>query len=162
MCVSLRAGRLLALALLASVLSVACATRTAPRVLPPSGAPEAEIVRTATAQLGAPYRDGGQDPSGFDCSGFVHYVFAQHGLAAPRDVRRLWGWGIPITREEIRAGDLLFFATAGSGPSHVAVAIDHDRFVHAPSARGAVRIESSASAYWARRFVGARRPTFGS
>lgn len=157
-----RACRIVALAILCVLPGAACATRSGPRVLPPSGAPGAEVARTATALLGTPYRDGGQDPSGFDCSGFVHYVFARHGLVAPRDVRRLWTWGAAITADEIRAGDLLFFATAGSGPSHVTIAIDRERFVHAPSARGVVRIESRASAYWAKRFVGARRPGGGS
>jgi cell wall-associated NlpC family hydrolase len=143
----------------AAVLLAGCSTRKAPTVLPPVSAPGAAVVRTATSLVGSPYRDGGQDPSGFDCSGFVHYVFAQHGIAAPRDVRRQWQWGVTVRREDIRAGDLLFFSTKGQGPTHVTLAIDGDRFVHAPSARGVVRIESLTSAYWARRFVGARRQT---
>jgi cell wall-associated NlpC family hydrolase len=156
-----REGRLFALVLLVSLASAACAAHTTPHVLPPVSSPGLEIARTASTLLGAPYRDGGQDPSGFDCSGFVHYVFAQHRVSTPRDVKALWAWGLAIPEDEIQAGDLLFFATSGSHPSHVTVAIDHDRFVHAPSARGVVRIESRSSSYWARRFVGARRPPSG-
>lgn len=156
-----RASRFTGVTLLAALMA-ACASRSTPRVLPPVSSPGVEVARTATTLLGAPYRDGGRDPSGFDCSGFVHYVFAQRGVTTPRDVRGLWTWGVVVTADEIAAGDLLFFATSGNGPSHVTIAIDHDRFVHAPSSRGVVRVESRSSPYWAKRFLGARRPVAGA
>lgn len=115
------------------------------------------MVRTAQSLLGVPYRNGGSDPAGFDCSGFVRYVFAQHGVSVPRDVRRQWTAGHEVSRGRIRPGDLLFFSTKGSGPTHVSLAIDTQRFVHAPSSRGVVRIEALTSTYWERRFIGARR-----
>jgi cell wall-associated NlpC family hydrolase len=133
----------------------------APRVLPPAeGTPGAwAIVQTAESMLGAPYREGGSLPDGFDCSGLVNYVFARQGIALPRDVRRQAAAGIPVARAEIRPGDLLFFSTTGSGPTHVAIAIDHSRFIHAPKSGGVVRLESLAYDYWAKRFVEARRIT---
>jgi cell wall-associated NlpC family hydrolase len=116
------------------------------------------LTGTALALRGVRYRDGGTDPSGFDCSGFTQYVFAQHGIALPRDVKDQFGTGKPVKPTEIAPGDLLFFTTVAPGPSHVAMAIGGDEFVHAPSSTGVVRVERLASTYWSQRFVGARRP----
>jgi cell wall-associated NlpC family hydrolase len=106
---------------------------------------------------GVPYRLGGSDPSGFDCSGLVQYVFAQHGIAMPRDVRRQFQVGYEIDTEDVRPGDLLFFKTASTGASHVAIAIDSGSFVHAPNSRGVVRVERLSTPYWSKRLLGARR-----
>ena len=146
----------------AAVAMSACAGQRPPlRVAPPRGALGFAIVQTAESLLGAPYRNGGADPHGFDCSGYVEYVFAQHGLTVPRDVRRQWQTGRAIDRPAIRASDLLFFSTTGPGATHVSIAIDGGRFIHAPSSRGVVRIESLSSAYWSHRFIGARRVVGG-
>jgi hypothetical protein len=115
------------------------------------------IVGTALALQGAPYRSGGADPAGFDCSGFVWYVFAQHGVILPRGVREQYRSGRPIEPESVEPGDLLFFTTAVGGATHVAIAIGGDQFVHAPSSRGHVRVERLASAYWGPKLIGARR-----
>jgi cell wall-associated NlpC family hydrolase len=114
-------------------------------------------VQTALSLRGVPYRNGGSDPSGFDCSGLVQYVFAQHGLALPREVREQFVLGREIPSDLVQPGDLLFFATTGTGPSHVGVAIGADEFVHAPSTRGSVRVERFSAGYWADRIVGVRR-----
>jgi cell wall-associated NlpC family hydrolase len=106
---------------------------------------------------GVPYRNGGSDPSGFDCSGLVQYVFAQHGIAMPRNVRRQYQVGYEIGTQEVRPGDLLFFRTASRGASHVAIAIDGTRFVHAPNSKGVVRIDRLSTPYWSTRLLGARR-----
>ena len=124
--------------------------------LPASGY---SVSGTALGLRGTPYRDGGTDPSGFDCSGFIYYVFAQHGIAVPRTVEGLYRTGTEVGPSDIRPGDLLFFATAGSGPSHVGIAIGTDQFVHAPSTSGVVRVERFSSGYWGSRFVSARRVT---
>jgi cell wall-associated NlpC family hydrolase len=129
----------------------------AERPAPPEAAAGAAIARTAETLLGAPYRDGGTLPDGFDCSGLVTYVFARHGVAVPRDVRRQASAGAPVERDGIAPGDLVFFATTGSGPTHVGVAIGGGRFIHAPKSGDVVRIESMAATYWASRFVTARR-----
>jgi cell wall-associated NlpC family hydrolase len=72
-------------------------------------------------------------------------------------VRDQFGRGASVRVDELTAGDLLFFSTVAPGASHVAIAIDGDRFVHAPSSTGVVRIERLSAAYWAKRYVGARR-----
>jgi cell wall-associated NlpC family hydrolase len=116
-----------------------------------------EVTRTALALLGVPYRNGGADPSGFDCSGFVQYVFARHGAALPREASHQFLAGRSVGLTDVKPGDLLFFETVSRGPSHVGIAIGEGRFVHAPSSRGVVRVEPYTASYWARRFLGARR-----
>ena len=119
----------------------------------------AAVVATALGFRGVPYRDGGSDPSGFDCSGFVQYVFARHGVLLPREVRDQYRAGREIDLDDVQAGDLLFFETVSRGASHVGMALGDGRFVHAPSSLGHVRVERHTDSYWARRFVGARRLT---
>jgi peptidoglycan DL-endopeptidase CwlO len=115
------------------------------------------IVETAMALRGAPYRNGGGDPSGFDCSGFVVYVFAQHGLLLSRTVAGQFQEGQPVPEDRLQPGDLVFFSTVAPGASHVGIAIGSDAFVHAPSERGEVRVEHLSTPYWSTRYVGARR-----
>jgi cell wall-associated NlpC family hydrolase len=112
---------------------------------------------TALSLRGAPYRNGGFDPSGFDCSGFVRYVYQQHGVAMPRQVREQFRVGKSIDRSQLEPGDLVFFSTVAPGASHVGIMIGGDQFVHAPSEKGVVRVESLAAQYWASRYVGAKR-----
>jgi cell wall-associated NlpC family hydrolase len=115
------------------------------------------VAGTALALRGAPYRDGGSDPSGFDCSGFVRYVFSQHGVSVPRTVTDQFRAGHQVAGAQLEPGDLVFFATVAPGASHVGIAIGGDEFVHAPSGRGEVRVERMSAPYWSTRFVGARR-----
>jgi cell wall-associated NlpC family hydrolase len=129
-----------------------------PAATPEGAAASAPVlIATALGYQGVPYRNGGSDPSGFDCSGFVQWVFAQHGMALPREVRDQFGVGIPIDRDDVRAGDLVFFETVTRGASHVGIALDNETFIHAPSSRGVVRIERYTSDYWKKRYLGARR-----
>jgi peptidoglycan DL-endopeptidase CwlO len=115
------------------------------------------VVGTALSLRGAPYRNGGSDPSGFDCSGFVAFVFAQQGLYIPRTVSEQFAQGQLIDQNAIAPGDLVFFSTVAPGASHVGIAISGDEFVHAPSSSGVVRVESLNASYWSSRFVGTRR-----
>ncbi len=136
-----------------------------PSALPGAGASRARsgidgyaLAGTALSLRGAPYRNGGADPNGFDCSGFTQYVFAQHGLTLPREVREQFRVGKSIRQtRDLAPGDILFFATTESGASHVAIAIGGDEFVHAPSSTGVVRVEHLSSSYWSPRYLGARR-----
>jgi cell wall-associated NlpC family hydrolase len=155
----------------AAALAVAgCAAKAPPpTVLPPvppapgpawsdaTPRPAGAVLQTALGLVGTPYREGGSDARGFDCSGFVQFVFARHGLRLPRTVASQFREGTPILTGAIRAGDLLFFTTTGPGPTHVALALANRRFVHAPSGRGAVRVDDFAGRYWPARFLGARR-----
>ncbi len=123
-----------------------------------TASPDGEaIAGAALALVGTAYRNGGSDPAGFDCSGFVQYVFAERGIRLPRGVDEQFHAGRPVAASAVSAGDLLFFATTGAGPSHVGIAIGAGAFVHAPSTNGRVRVERVGAPYWAQRFVGARR-----
>ncbi len=115
------------------------------------------LVDTALSLRGTPYRNGGTDTTGFDCSGFTQFVFARYGVLLPREVRDQYKAGTDVARNDLRAGDLLFFSTTAAGASHVAIAIDDTAFVHAPSSNGVVRVEQLAGRYWAPRLVGIRR-----
>ena len=169
---AVRFSRLL-LAVVAVAVSTACASaaRHAPRPFPTAPSP-AEVTGTASAPdarsavttdvlstamdlLGTPYRLGGTDPSGFDCSGFVQFVLARHAVPMPRTVIQQFAVGAPT--RDVEAGDRVFFQTAGRRASHVGIAIDGESFVHAPSSRGVVRVERLDAPYWASRYLGARR-----
>ena len=117
------------------------------------------IAQFALGFRGVPYRLGGADPGGFDCSGLVQYVFAQYGVAVPRVVEQQWEVGDEVKPSGIEPGDLIFFntKTRGRGASHVGIAIGQDTFVHAPNSSGVVRIEALGSGYWGSRYIGARR-----
>ena len=123
----------------------------------PTAGAGAGIVDTALLLRGTPYRNGGSTPQGFDCSGFTQWVFAQHGLYLPREVRDQFASSVPIDSRAIQPGDLLFFETVGRGASHVAIALGDETFVHAPSSNGAVRVERLTLPYWSQRFLGVRR-----
>jgi cell wall-associated NlpC family hydrolase len=169
--------RAASLALLGAILTGACAsTGGTPRPFPtpgtrgnpaaPGSPSEAsrrspisgyDLVGTALNLRGVPYKNGGTDRNGFDCSGFTQYVFAQYGLSLPRDVREQFKTGKSVDRKALAPGDLIFFTTTDPGASHVGIAVGGDAFVHAPSTSGVVRVERLSSSYWAPRFVGGRR-----
>ena len=130
-----------------------------PRIADVSPGSEAATLALASALelRGVPYRMGGSDPSGFDCSGLVQWVFAQNGRALPREVREQYLIGREVEVDDVRPGDLLFFDTGSRPASHVGIALDRESFVHAPSTNGVVRVERYTSNYWSRRYVGARR-----
>ena len=115
------------------------------------------VIATALSLRGAPYAWGGATPKGFDCSGFTHYVYAQHGVSIPRVAAHQYRVGAAVASQNLKPGDLVFFSTIAPGPSHVGLAIGDDQFVHAPSERGEVRVERLSTRYWQRRYLGARR-----
>jgi cell wall-associated NlpC family hydrolase len=137
--------------------AAAPADEIAPGAAPDIGTAGLAVARTAESLLGLPYREGGALPDGFDCSGLVNYVFARHGIAVPRDVRRQALVGAAVAPGAIAPGDLVFFSTTGSGPTHVGIAIGGGRFIHAPKTGDVVRVEWMSAAYWTSRFVAARR-----
>lgn len=115
------------------------------------------LEKTIAPLIGAKYKYGGTTPSGFDCSGFTGYVFNELGLDLPRSSRDLFSWekSKKIADEDLRAGDLVFFNTSGSGVSHVGIYIGDNKFAHAAS-KG-VTITSLDESYYEKRYLGARR-----
>ena len=118
------------------------------------GATAAQI---ALQQVGVPYRYGGQSPSGFDCSGLVHYAYARAGMSVPRTTGQLWSGTDAVERGRMQPGDLLFFSISGK-MSHVGLYLGDGRFVHAPSTGKTVRVESLSSTYYQKAFLRAGRP----
>jgi cell wall-associated NlpC family hydrolase len=107
------------------------------------------------------YVRGGHDPStGFDCSGFVRYVFAHAiGLQLPNNSASQFLAGLKVKRSDMKPGDLVFFRTHGKQRiSHVGIYISEGRFIHSPASGKSVEISSLDEVYWAKRFAGAKRP----
>lgn len=111
----------------------------------------------AMQQVGVPYRYGGSTPTGFDCSGLVHYSYANAGKNIPRTTAGQWANLTPVDHPQIRVGDLLFFNISGK-MSHVGLYLGGGRFVHAPSTGRSVSIESLGSDYYRKAFIRAGRP----
>ncbi len=122
------------------------------------------ILSQAMSLLGTKYRSGGADPRGFDCSGFTSYVYGMNGISIGRSSRDQFARNTPIKRSQIRPGDLVFYSGSriGSGVGHVGIVTDVDKsadtflFIHS-SSNGGVVITSSTNAYYAQRYLGARR-----
>ncbi len=120
-----------------------------------------EMVVSAMNFLGVPYRRGGTDETtGFDCSGFTRHVFElSAGLLLPRraDQQATTAGLMSVKRDDLMPGDLVFFNTLRRTFSHVGIYLGDGKFIHAPRSGSEVRVEDMGTAYWARRFTGARR-----
>jgi cell wall-associated NlpC family hydrolase len=118
-----------------------------------------ELAIHAMSYIGTPYRAGGSSPDvGFDCSGLVQYVYGRGaGISLPRTAQEMSTVGTPVDVADLQPGDLVFFNTLRRPYSHVGIYIGDHRFVHAPTARGAVQIADMRRRYWQSRFDGARR-----
>lgn len=127
--------------------------------LPADAALSPEALFVALAALGTDYRRGGKAiATGFDCSGLVAHVYGQaYGLKLPHNARAQSERGRPVPVESLAIGDLVFYNTLGQPFSHVGIYVGDGRFLHAPKPGAVVRTESMRSAYWTKRFNGARR-----
>ena len=110
------------------------------------------VVGIAMQYLGTPYVYGGASPGGFDCSGLVMYVYSQIGVSLPHNAAAQYGYGMPVSRDQLQAGDLVFF----NGLGHVGIYIGGGQFIHAPHTGDVVKI-SSLTGWYASTYVGARR-----
>lgn len=149
-----RLGSRLVIALLILALA-ACASRETDEVR----AERSTIVETALDQLGRPYRYGGTDPSGFDCSGLVQYSYRAAGLSIPRSTGELRHAGRKINLRNARPGDVLLysFRDRAHASMHVTLFIGHGMMVHAPASGGQVETVALEQAPWPDRFVTAIR-----
>ena len=119
----------------------------------------AAITSTATSLKGIKYVYGGTSKAGFDCSGYVQYVFKQHGVNLSRSSSGQYATGTKVANSDLVVGDLVFFNTTGKGVSHVGIYIGDGKFAHASTSRG-VRVDKlNDPAYWGKRYVGAKRIT---
>jgi cell wall-associated NlpC family hydrolase len=126
-------------------------TQPAPIYAPPPSK-YGGVVGIAMQYLGTPYVYGGASPSGFDCSGFVMYVFAQIGVSLPHNAAAQYGYGMPVSRDQLQPGDLVFF----NGLGHVGIYIGGGQMIHSPHTGDVVKI-SSLSGWYSSTYVGARR-----
>lgn len=118
----------------------------------PPPATNGGVVGIAMQYLGVPYVWGGASPSGFDCSGLIMYVYAQVGISLPHNAAMQYGYGSPVSRDQLAPGDLVFF----DGLGHNGIYIGGNQFIHAPHTGDVVKI-SSITGWYASTFVGARR-----
>ncbi|SDQ55711.1 Putative peptidoglycan binding domain-containing protein [Virgibacillus subterraneus] len=111
-------------------------------------------IDAAHAQIGTPYVWGGESTRGFDCSGFIQYIFKTENIVLPRTVSDVWNFTQHIDSPSV--GDLVFFETYKPGPSHMGIYIGDGKFIHAGESRG-VEISELSTSYWDQRYLGARR-----
>ena len=117
-----------------------------------------ELVKTAKAFIGIPYRWGGSSvEKGFDCSGLTMAVYKLNGFDLPRTSRQQYQTGVCITQKDLSKGDLVFFDTSGGRVvSHVGIYVGDGKFIHAPRKGKTVRVSSLSNRYYRKRYVGAR------
>ena len=116
------------------------------------------VIRTALSLLGTPYHFGGTTPEGFDCTGFVGYVYRNSaGMALPRESHDLVRAGKHVPAAELLPADIVYFKIERQKPLHVGIYLGDGKFIHAPSRRGKVNIQNLGQDYWKSRYLGARR-----
>jgi cell wall-associated NlpC family hydrolase len=119
---------------------------------------QAKILSIAKELIGTKYRFGGTDPTtGFDCSGYVAYVYREAvGIDLPRQTRDQIEMGMHVS-DPLKVGDMVYFKISAPNAWHTGIYIGHGKFIHAPRTAGAVNIQEMTLPYWKKRFVGARR-----
>jgi len=127
-----------------------------------SSSDSASLIDTAASLQGIKYAYGGTTTAGFDCSGFVTYVFNQHGIKLSRTSSGMYASGTKVNKEDLQAGDLVFFNTSGKGVSHVGIYVGDGKFTHASTSKGVRTDKLNDPHYWGKRYVGAKRITGSS
>ena len=118
-----------------------------------------EVLISALSLTGIKYTYGGKSPeTGFDCSGFVRYVFQQSAsMTLPHGAKAISQMGQTVSADQLQPGDLVFFNTLKSAFSHVGIYLGDNKFIHAPSSGGGIQVVNMKDSYWSKRFNGARR-----
>lgn len=114
----------------------------------------AGLTQVAHSLVGIPYVWGGTTEQGFDCSGFIQYVFASQNVQLPRTVSDMWNFTTPVSTPSV--GDIIFFQTYKPGPSHAGIYMGDGKFIHAGESRG-VEVSELENSYWKQRYLGAKR-----
>lgn len=115
-----------------------------------------KILNTAKSYLGVPYVWGGTSPSGFDCSGYINYVFGKHGINLPRTAHQMYK-SLGTLKGSASAGDIVFFSESGKGITHAGISLGNGKYIHASSGKTRGVIISDFSSSWAKRtYVGAK------
>jgi peptidoglycan DL-endopeptidase CwlO len=135
-----------------TVVGVSAVTPQADTVVAPPST-HSGAANVALSELGVPYVWGGSTPSGFDCSGLVMWAYAQVGVSLPHSSYAQYGYGVPVSRDQLQPGDLVFF----DGLGHVGIYIGGGQFVHAPHTGDVVKVSSLDEAWYSAAYVGARR-----
>ena len=144
------------LALSAAILA-GCGSRTPDVRWSPGLDKGTSIVYTAESFLGTPYRYGGEDPSGFDCSGLTLFVYSRNGIRLPRTVVDQMHTGRAVRKRNLALGDLVFFRVSSKGAYHVGIYAGDQQFIHAPRTGKRVEYQSMNNPYYRRRYYTARR-----
>lgn len=117
---------------------------------------DSKLETAVQSALGTKYLSGGTTTDGFDCSGFTTYVFKSLDIKLPRTSGSQYNMGTAVEKDELKAGDLVFFNTSGKGVSHVGVMVDGESFAHSSTKKGVI-ISKLSEDYYVKRYVGAKR-----
>jgi peptidoglycan DL-endopeptidase CwlO len=128
-------------------------TEASEEAQPPKPVRRPRVVAIALRYLGTPYRWAGSSPSGFDCSGFIMYVYGRIGIGLPHNSAMLWDVGRPVARTDLQPGDVVFF----NGLGHSGIYIGRGRFVHSPHSGDVVKISRLSESWYGTTYYGARR-----
>ena len=116
-----------------------------------------EIVSSAKNLIGIKYRYGGTTKAGFDCSGFIGYIYKNNGVNLPRTAAGMYSTGKSVKKANLAVGDLVFFNTSGKGVSHVGMYIGSGKFIHASTSKGVKIDKLNDPYYWGKKYVGAKK-----
>jgi len=128
-----------------------------PQAIPQEQTNNNDVVDVAYSLIGSPYVWGGTSPNGFDCSGFIQYIYQTQNQTVPRTVSEMWNFSQPVSSPSV--GDLVFFETYKAGPSHMGIYVGNGQFIHAGTSSGVVTSELGTN-YWQERYLGAKRVSF--
>ena len=114
-----------------------------------------KIIKTAKSYTGTPYVFGGSTPSGFDCSGFLQFIFEKNGIMIPRLADEQYLLGEEKKKKDLVPGDLVFFTTYAEGASHCGLYLGDDKFIHTSASKG-VRVDELTDPYWKPKYLGGK------